>query len=912
MRQVAWKTRIIAHFLGLIERYPRWVIFWALFLAACSLWYTAQFLTFKTARNDLISPKREYNQHYLEYVEDFGSLESLVVVVESPAFERSKAFVLQLAQMLEKDRDHIQKVLYRIDPSFFEEKALLYLPLEKLQELRKQVKTHQDFLQALSRSPSLNTLFDTINEQASAKAVGTLISGLLGRTKAQPKEEITVDLRFLHVLIREMTQQVANPTAGFVSPWDTFFLEQPDRSTFDGFYASENGQLLFMLVFPVAKKGSFIPAEAALTQIRRHIAELHKEFPDVQAGVTGAPALATDEMMATQRDTLTASFLSLLGIGLLFAMTFRRMRGPLHAVVTLLIAIAWTFGFITLTVGSLNVLTVVFTPILIGLGIDFGIHLITRYSEERESGKDFHEALRITFHGTGAGIISGGLTTAFAFYTTLFTDFQGIRELGWIAGSGILLCLFAMLTVLPAFLVIRRRRRVPPHHDREEQKRTFAQQLYAKLFAYPRTLLVIGSLITLLALTTVSHLSFDYNLLRLQAQGTESVEYEMKILQHSERSTWFGVVIADTLSEALQKQALLKQLPSVRAVEGITSLIPDQQEAKLQLLQDLKPLLAPLHFDSPGENRLDMSALLSTLDKLRFKIREDTVPLSSRPKNSEVTPGLVRKEMDRFIEQAHRVGEESARSALLPWQAALFQDLQDKFHFLQDHLDPSPVTLGTLPPDLRERFVGKSGRVLLQIFPQENIWEEQFLRQFVTELRSVDPRATGAPIQFYETSRLMRKGFEEAGIYALFAIIAVTLLDFRSPRGALFSLVPLAIGGSWMIGLMWVFDLQFNLANLMVLPLIIGIGVDNGIHIIHRYREEGGQGTPLILKSTGKAVTICSLTTMLGLGSLMVAEHRGIFSLGLLLTLGIGSILIASLTVLPALLQYWTGKGWKL
>ncbi|RMF88159.1 MAG: hypothetical protein D6736_11195 [Nitrospinota bacterium] len=916
MRRVSWKENLLETFLGIIERHPRVLIAAAFLLAFLSLFYTARFLTFKTNRNDLVSPQREYNQIYLRYQEEFGKeLDSLVVVVESPDIERGKAFVLRLARMLEKDRAHIKEVIYRIDPGYFRDKALLYLSLADLEELRSQLKTHRDFLQALVRRPTLNTLFAQINRKASSKAVSTLISGLLGAPKPAPSssEDSSIDLGFVQAVLRQMNAYLQGSTT-FVSPWETFFVTEKKQITHDGFYVSENEKLLFLLVSPVEKQESFTPAGAALARIRRDIAALRAEFPEVQAGVTGTPALAADEMAITKHDTMIASLVSLLGIGILFALVFRRMHGPLYALLTLLLAIAWSFGFLTLTIGSLNVLTVVFTTILIGLGIDFGIHFISRYNEERAGGKNMHEALEATFRGTSAGIITGGLTTSLAFYTTVLADFRGINELGFIAGSGILLCLLAMLTILPAFLVLKEQRR-KYSGERVEKKGGRGRRLCERFLLYPRPVLMVGGLLTLLSLFALPRLSFDYNLLNLQAHGTESVEYERKILQNSARSTWFGVVIADSLDEARRKKALLEALPSVSKVESILPLIPQEQEKKLRLLQGLRPLLAPLSFASfPAE--LDLPALVSTLEKLKFKLR-------SRKKRSGPTPAEVRQEIDRFLSRVEQAEETQVVAALTTFQKALFQDFQDKLRFLQDHLHPSPVTLATLPPQLRKRFIGRSGRLLLQVFPKEDIWERKFLTAFVADLRSVDPQATGAPIQVYESSRLMKEGFEEAGLYALLAIIVLTLLDFRSPRSALFSLVPLGVGASWMAGLMVLFGVQFNLANLLVLPLIVGIGVDNGIHILHRYREEereNGQAgprhweryTPCILKSTGKAVTISSLTTMLGFGSLMVAKHQGIFSLGLVLTLGIGSILVASLTVLPALIHYWLQKGWRL
>ena len=229
----------------------------------------------------------------------------------------------------------------------------------------------------------------------------------------------------------------------------------------------------------------------------------------------------------------------------------------------------------------------------------------------------------------------------------------------------------------------------------------------------------------------------------------------------------------------------------------------------------------------------------------------------------------------------------------------------------KESLNPKKIILSDIPDNLKERFIGKTKKFLLQIFPKTNIYDREPMEKFILDIWSIDPNATGTAVTASESSRLMKEGYIKGGIYALIAILSFVWISFRDWRCAILSILPLALGTLWTLGLMGLFDLPFNLANLVILPLIIGIGVDNGIHIVHRYRVDVGSTVSPVYKSTGKAVIMSSLTTMIGFGSLMVASHRGIYSIGVLLTIGVGCCMIASLTILPAILKIAREKGWE-
>jgi len=266
--------------------------------------------------------------------------------------------------------------------------------------------------------------------------------------------------------------------------------------------------------------------------------------------------------------------------------------------------------------------------------------------------------------------------------------------------------------------------------------------------------------------------------------------------------------------------------------------------------------------------------------------------------------GELRQSLLTVIDHLQKLPENEAREALERFQQPLFLDFQDKWALLHNNVNPpGPITLADIPLQLKSRFVSQDEKkFLLQIYPKKNIWDREPLEEFISQLRQVDADIAGSPVTGYESIKAMKEGYVEGGMYALIAIVLVTFLTLRRVEDTLLAMLPLGLGMIWTMGWMWLFDLRFNLANLITVPLIIGIGVENGIHLVHRFREEGEGGPILVEGSTGQAVALFSLTTMIGFGSLMVARYYGIFSMGLLLTVAVGSVLVASLTVLPLIL----------
>lgn len=893
--------RLLRRLVRVSCRRPGVTIALSLLLAVLGIGYTLQALTFKTSVRDILPQKAGYVQRYAQYAREFGELEDIVVVVEAGSFEGAKAYASRLVQELRSSPVKFERIAYRIDPKRFLGRQLLYLSTPELQEIRDKIFDHQEFMESFAGDPSLTRLLEGVNTQMAAAFVSNLFD--LGLKE----QDLPVDTRFLRMLLDQMSARLDHPTP-YISPWGTLFSFGGDPASDAGYFLSDDKSLLFILVEPPkGDKGSFVTDQHAIEAIRAAIARLRPAYPNAQAGVTGAPALSNDEMSAAFRDSQIATFLAFALTLLVMTLAFVRVGKPLLMLGVLAVSLAWSMGIITLTIGHLTIFSVMFISIVVGIGIDYGIYFLFRYEEEIFLGRNLKEALELTAARTGPGMLLGALTAGGTFYMLMLTDFQGIRELGFIAGTAILLAWLSMMTFFPALLVVIDRR----HAARPRAQKPRAHQLERihvpvldRLTGFPRTVLVTAAAATALSVWALPSVGFDYNLLNLQAKGTESVTWEKRILANTGRSGFNGLASAETLDELRRKHHAFDDLPSVSEVDSVLHLIPEGQQEKIKIIKSFAPLVAPVRIGRSSP--VDLERLQK--DLLDIKRRFDVVAAEAGSKlPAEIQ--AVREKTAALIKQLSTADRESAEASLSYLQAQLYRDFVNKFYSLQRNLNPRIVGIEEVPDELKRKFIGANGHFLLQVHPKVDIWEREGARQFVRELRSVDPDVTGAPIITYEATRLMERAYLQGTAYAFILVGLLTFLMIRHARESLLALLPLVLGLLWTIGLMHVFGIKFNLANVWGLPLIIGAAAEFGLNVILRYMEGRRHGGPLVARSTVMAVALNGITTMVGFGSLMTAAHQGIFSLGLLLTIGSGCGLLASLVVLPVILRLIAGRA---
>jgi hopanoid biosynthesis associated RND transporter like protein HpnN len=888
--------RFLQRIVGLAARYPCSILVLSCLLAAASVAYALSSLTLKTSQRDLLPPHQPSIQRYAEYAREFGDLDDIVVVVEASSLAEAKEYAGRLTNELRVRRVPLKRMAYRIDPKQFEGRALLYLSPEKLSEIRDRILDSQDLMEALAARPALDTLVEGISTQvASGFASGFLDLGL-------SESRTAVDLRFIEDLTRQIADRLERPIP-YRSPFGSLFSVGEGDDGNAGYFLSEDQRLLFILVEPVSRAGSFTDDREAIEGIRGGVAALRESFPAVQVGVTGKPALSNDEMTAAFRDSERATVLAfVLTLGLV-VVAFMRFGKPLLMLAVLAVSLCWSMGAATLIVAHLSLFSVMFIPIVIGVGIDYGIYFLFRYEEERFLGRSYREALEVAAARSGPGMLLGAIAAAGTFYVLVLTDFRGLQELGFIAGTALLFAWVAMITTFPAILVLLDRR----HGVADETTLPSAMRLEAirvpfveHLTRHPRTVLVVAGTMTILSVAGLRSVHFDYNLLNLQARGTESVTWERRILTTAGRSGVAALASADSLQELRSKRDAFARLASVSEVDSALLLIPDDQPLKLKIINAFAEFVAPIRIGrlTPVDTVRLLGALQSLERRLSIAAREAP---AGHGKTRLVGAAL---EVTRLIEKLGRMEPGLSEPILENFQRQVYRDFVEKFQRLQGNLNPSPVGIDDVPAELRRKFISDRGRFLLQIHPAVDIWERDGARRFVEDLRSVDGAVTGTPVITYEVIELMERAYTQGTIYAILLVGGFAFAMLRRVRDTALALLPLLLGLLWTMGLMVLFRLAFNMGNIFGLPLILGVAVEYGLNVVLRYGESWHDVTaPLIGRSTVMGVLVNGLSNVAGFGCLMLADHRGIFGLGLLITLGTAASLVGALVVLPVLLR---------
>jgi hopanoid biosynthesis associated RND transporter like protein HpnN len=871
-------ARLLVGWTRLCLRAPAAILLLALVAAVAAGLWTSRELGYKVSRLDLLDPSSEYNRLWIDYLAEFGEDDDAVVVVEGPSRKRVVDVLEELSRELADGGELFRSVLHEVDLSRVRAKGLHYLPDEELSSIDR-------FLEASS-------IF--LDDGWGRLKVGTMVAGLtsrLGGEKLLPGggDGAAGDEPPIAGLER-YAESLLTAVSGGGQEWHSPWPGMPDSlSTLSDLSSqhllAKDGRLGFVMLRLAKEEGGFAGASAATDALRERIRRVGDRNPDVSVGLTGLPVMEDDEMRSSEQSMMWASGLSLLAVTVVIVAGFGGFRHALMANGVLVIGMAWAFAWATASVGHLNILSVTFTVTMIGVGIDYGTYYMGRYLECRRRGEDCETALVHTSGSVGPGILTGAITTAVAFFSAALTSFVGVAELGLIAGGGILLCAAAELLVLPAVVAIVDRSRmgaripqpVPVHRWLEPVMRS------------PRLVALASVAVTLLVASGIRDLGYDHNLLNMQPEGLESVELERKLLEECDQSVWYALSIADSREDLLAIKEKFAALPTVERVDEIASLLPGDGDRKRSPIERIRGRLASLPERPP-------TIPLDHLDVLGETLAWAQQEASRQP------GGLRAAWLLGQIRDALRArGAEACYASLGGFQQRAAGDLLSRFHALAEVSDPEPPALEDLPRSLVDRFVGSSGRHLLKIYGRGDIWNFESLERFVRDVRGVDPKATGNPLQAYEASLEMKRSYEQAALYSLVVILVVLLFDFRSIVHALLAVMPLAVGMAQTLGLMGLVGIPLNPANLVGIPLVLGIAVDYGVHIVHDALERPGRYR--ISPSTANSVLVDAVTTILGFGALMVASHRGLESLGRLLTLGVTACTVTSLVLLPAVLR---------
>jgi hopanoid biosynthesis associated RND transporter like protein HpnN len=848
-------------------------------------------LEYRTQRSDLISPNKDYQQRWRQYLAEFGNDDDIVVVVQGTARPRMQRALDALAAAVGRQPDRFDRLFYKVDLRNLQNRALLYLPLDQIQQIQQNLK-------------SMNLLLESGPIGWRFLNVSTLLREARDRAgKITPGKPLTAeDEQFLTQLLAIGKSATASLASGanYHNPWQSILPEAPEQQNLMAepqYFFSGDGGLAFLLTRPVLEAGSFAGAKKSVAALRDIVADLRHDYPELEFGLTGLPVLESDEMAAAQQDTEVASWLAIAGVTLLFILVYRGIAYPLLTVSTLLVGTAWAMGWLTLTVGHLNILSATFAVMLIGMG-DYGVLWVMRYEQARRQGADVPAALQHTTTHVAVGNLTAASTLALAFFAAILADFQAVAELGWIAGCGVLLCALACFTVLPALLMVFDRRRHPVADcialvDQRGWLPGWTGQ--------PRRVIGAALGLTVAAAACAVWLRYDHNLLHLQARDLDAVKWEMTLIEHTAGASWNALSYTASPEEALVLKRRYEQLPEVSRVVEAASLIPRAQTAKLEIVADIHRRL---------RNLPRRGSIITQSRPNQREVRNELVCLTGQLQPlADATDQSVLAELRRALQALHdQIGNlpsvEVAEQRLQAFEESLAGDLAENLHRLHDVATPAPIAFADLPQEFRDRYIGRTGKWLLRVFARDCLWDFEPLEHFTRQIQSVDPEATGKVFSTVEGLKAMKNGFQRAGLYAFLVIAAVLWFDFRGLRETLWAILPLAMGVVMSLGIMGVCGMPLNPANMIAFPLILGVGVDNGVHVIHDYLLRRAEGHTTISHAIGRGVMVKALTTMIGFGTLMISSERGLASLGFILTLGVGCCMTAALVVLPAVLRW--------
>lgn len=868
-------------------RHPFQTVFLCLTAAVFCLFFAYTDLGFKTSRLDLINQKSDFNKLWIDYIEDFGDEDDLVVVVEGESPETITPVLDELSAKIGEYPSLFRSVLESVDTTPLLRKGLHFIEkpadLENVRRMAERgrqiaVDGHWDLL-------GLDTYLAGLNQALALSAKPAL----------EPSEAtaLTDSLREINALADAMLDAFGPEPTFRVSPL------APIRETGTlgrEYFIADGGRLgVVLLKIAESKEGSFTYGTKSIEKLREIIHSVGGRHPETEIGLTGLTVMENDEMRISQKNSTEASILSLLGVAALFVAAFGGFRHAFAAVTALVVGIAWTMGYIVLALGHLNILSMSFGVILIGLGIDFGIHYVSRYLARRRHGDSPNEAIYKTGVRVGPGVVIGAMTTAAAFFMIGLSEFTGIAELGIVSGGGVLLCCLSVVILIPALLYFIDSKRT----DRPIPRPVDLHSWLTPLFRHSRIILVLCAGVTLFLAAGLPRLWYDHNLLHLQADNLESVRLEKELLKKWNKGAWFALSIADTPEELLKRKQEFEKDPTLR-VDEIVSRFPPATPEKLAVIHQIGAMLADLP-ERPQPVRVADAALLGQrLAEAQDRVLRCGPDLLSRAERQRLVwrLGTTRDHLRILSSENY-----TRRAAALSQRLA--GEFLGKLHLLRFTASPEPPELSDLPESLVSRYVGqKSGKYLMRIYSVNEIWDMDKLRDFIARVKRVDPAATGNPIQTYEASLQMQRSYKKAAILALLAILPLIYLDFRSIRYTLMAILPMGVGMIWAFGLMGLLNIPFNPANTIVVPLILGIGIDDGVHLIHDFRLQKGRYR--MTPSLSVAILLTSLTTMIGFGCFLLADHRGLQSLGRVLVISMATCLITSLVVMPALLTYLT------
>ena len=850
-------------------------------LAFFAMRYTVDNLSMNTDTEDMLSEELVWRKLDQEYEKRFPQYDNnILIVVEAATPDQAGDAAALLYERLKPEQALFEFVYYPNALSVFRESGLLYLDTTELQDLSDSLAEVQPFLAKLARDPSLRGLFGVLTEALDAREDG---------------EDVDLNPILTHINAAIEALQDNRP---FHMSWQELMSgDKPGGAGAPGAGAEKATYREFIVLQPKLDYAGFFPATPAIEKIHRLYEDLDiATSPGAQIRLTGATMLAHEEMLSVMKGTKTAIVLALALVTVIMLVGLGSARLALVTMISLVTGLLFTAAFATLTVGELNLISVAFAVLYIGLGVDFAIHYCLRYREHLIDGADRRHALEQTSVNVGGSLFLCAVSTAIGFFAFIPTDYTGVAELGWISGFGMFISFAVTLTVIPALLSL-----LPVKPGPERPVRGCRL-----IDLHPGKILGGASLLALASAVLLSGIRFDHNTLNLHDQDGAALMTFRQLLADNDLTPWTGITIADDAAQADSYRDQFARSDLVDKVVSIADFIPGDQDEKLYIIDEMSLLLGDLSVAAqPDAETQSPAARLAALHAFQEKLQADGTndPVMARLRGnlSGLLADLETPLRDGVDSRFRGNGGDGAEK-LAQLEQSLLASLPGRLEALNASLNADYISLENLPAELKQLWLSADGRQRIEIYPKQDMQDNAALRQFVREIQSITPQVTGSPVNNLEASDAVAAAFKQAFLYAFIAITLMLYVLLTRKRDVFLVLIPLLMAAALTGGISVLAGLPLNFANVIALPLLLGIGVDSGIHIIHRFRTDLPDGKSILATSSARAVVVSSLTTMGGVGNLALSPHAGTASMGMLLTLGIGVTLACMLIVLPALL----------
>ncbi len=852
-------TSLVVSIVKACTRFASLVVVIALILAIAAGYYTARNFTINTDINTLISPDLDWRKRDNQFGEAFDRDRTILAVVEAPTPELTSAAAAALGRKLAGDSRHFESVQPLGSGEFFDKNGLLFLPAAEVGQLVGQFESAAPLIEIMAGDPSIRGL------------TGALETGLAGVKRGQVKLDSTE--RPFNLIAQTVENVLKTGSATF--SWRELTSDKP---------LTDSDRRAFIEFKPILDFNALEPGKDATDAIRRAAFDLKLagEY-GARVRLTGPVPIANEEFATVQDGAIVNGIGTVLVVLIILWMALHSAKIISAVFLNLFIGLSITTAVGLWMVGSLNLLSIAFAVLFVGLGVDFGIQFSVRYRSERFKGDDLRLALQKAAERSAVPLSLAAMATAAGFLSFLPTDYKGISELGKIAGVGMLVAFTTSITVLPALLKL-----LNPPGESDPVGYAFLAPVDHFLEKH-RVIIIVGTLLVALAgLPLLYFLRFDFNPINLRNPRVESIATFLDL--RSDPNTGANAINVMTNSEADAKkiEEKLSKVPEVLRVMSLDSFVPEEQPAKLKLIAQgakiLNPALNPDQIDAAPSDEENVEALKGTAASLR------------RIAGDDKGPGAV---ASRRLADALQKLAESNEPLRNKTQAIFVSPLKVVLDQLKNSLQAQPVSLKTLPADLVGSWKTKEGLIRVEALPRGDPNDNDTLRKFAAAVLAAEPNAIGGPVSILKSGETVVKAFIHAGITALVVIGFLLWLALRRVTDVLLTLVPLLVAGAVTLEICVLIGMPLNFANIVALPLLLGVGVAFKIYYVTAWRS--GR-TNLLQSSLTRAIFFSALTTATAFGSLWLSSHPGTASMGKLLALSLVTTLAAVLLFQPALM----------